>query len=636
MIDSSTGVSESNCVEEIKMYYDCRYLSSVSFLCILFGRILSINGPHEKRGFTIGRLHFVPLASGEIFYLRMLLNYVKGPESYAQIRTEACYAMGFLEDDKEYIDAIIETSHWGTTSYLRKLPEYVCNNTWQYLTDDILHRQRTILQFPELKSFAFIDLEKLLQSNNKSLMDFPSMPQPDIDLIGEKGNKLIHDELNYDRKALVVECIHLIGIAALLIHGGRTVHSRFAIPINVDENSTCNIKQGSPLAELIAKSKLIIWDEAPMTQTLTFRDILRFSNESNLNLSFRGKVVVLGGDFCNIPFFINKFKKLTPQSPLPLIFVFFPSPLKTLPFSRSSLNLSQKNDDLGLINRWIVVKFKHQVHNPIQIILTVENFKIIGCHNFCQISPVIPKGKRQEVVHATINSSYLWNFCEVMTFTKNMRLQIGNSDSNVSERKEFSDWILGIGIGTIGHSNDVDINVPIPDDLVLQSKGDSLQFVVNSTYPFFLDNMNVGAFFQDSVILTPRNDIVDLINQYMFLDTPYFVNENNDTPDIVHTAKFFNTITASGLPNLVLKLKVGVLVMLLRNQDQSFGLRNGTRMIVTKLDKYVIEAKVYIPRLSLTPLDVRIPFKFQRRQFPLAISFAMTINKSQGQSLKYA
>lgn len=191
-----------------------------------------------------------------------------------------------------------------------------------------------------------------------------------------------------------------------------------------------------------------------------------------------------------------------------------------------------------------------------------------------------------------------------MTFTKNMRLQIGNSDSNVSERKEFSDWILGIGIGTIGHSNDVDINVPIPDDLVLQSKGDSLQFVVNSTYPFFLDNMNVGAFFQDSVILTPRNDIVDLINQYMLsllpgdeksylsLDTPYFVNENNDTPNIVHTAEFFNTITTSRLSNHVLKLKVGVPIMLLRNLDQSVGLCNGTRMIVTKLGKYVIEAKV--------------------------------------------
>jgi len=59
-------------------------------------------------------------------------------------------------------------------------------------------------------------------------------------------------------------------------------------------------------------------------------------------------------------------------------FRFSPSPLKTLSFSRSLLNLSQKNDDLGLIHRWIVVKLKHQVHNPIPRILTVGNFKIIS------------------------------------------------------------------------------------------------------------------------------------------------------------------------------------------------------------------------------------------------------------------
>jgi len=38
---------------------------------------------------------------------------------------------------------------------------------------------------------------------------------------------------------------------------------------------------------------------------------------------------------------------------------------------------------------------------------------------------------------------------------------------------------------------------------------------------------------------------------------------------------------------------------------------------------------------SQSSSDVRIPFKFQRRQFPLTESFAMTINKSQGQSLKH-
>jgi len=78
--------------------------------------------------------------------------------------------------------------------------------------------------------------------------------------------------------------------------------------------------------------------------------------------------------------------------------------------------------------------------------------------------------------------------------------------------------------------------------------------------------------------------------------------------------------------------------------DQSAGLYNGTRLIITKMGRYVLEGyviigsnigdKVYIPRLSLTPSDIRIPFKFQCRQFPLSVYFAMTINKSQGQSLK--
>jgi len=84
--------------------------------------------------------------------------------------------------------------------------------------------------------------------------------------------------------------------------------------------------------------------------------------------------------------------------------------------------------------------------------------------------------------------------------------------------------------------------------------------------------------------------------------------------------------------------------MLLRNIDQNLGLCNGTRLIITKMGKFVLEAevisgsnigeKVFIPRLSLQPSDTRISFKFKRRQFPLSVSFAMTINKSQGQSLK--
>ncbi|KAL8552333.1 hypothetical protein ACS0TY_001143 [Phlomoides rotata] len=39
--------------------------------------------------------------------------------------------------------------------------------------------------------------------------------------------------------------------------------------------------------------------------------------------------------------------------------------------------------------------------------------------------------------------------------------------------------------------------------------------------------------------------------------------------------------------------------------------------------------------MLLSPSDSRLPFRFQRRQFPLIISYAMTINKSQGQSLSH-
>lgn len=73
---------------------------------------------------------------------------------------DACYAMGLLDDDKEYVDTIIEASFWGTGQYLRKLfaillmsnsisrPEYVWSNTWEVLSEDMLHRQRRILNFP--------------------------------------------------------------------------------------------------------------------------------------------------------------------------------------------------------------------------------------------------------------------------------------------------------------------------------------------------------------------------------------------------------------------------------------------------------------------------------------------------------
>lgn len=126
---------------------------------------------------------------------------------------------------------------------------------------------------------------------------------------GGTGKTFIWKTLSFGvrSKGDIVINVASSSIASLLLPGGQTAHSRFAIPLNPTEDSTCNIKQGSPLAKLIVKAKLIIWYEAPMMHKYCFevldqtlRDILRFKDPSNLDRPFGGKTIVLGGGFRQI------------------------------------------------------------------------------------------------------------------------------------------------------------------------------------------------------------------------------------------------------------------------------------------------------------------------------------------------
>jgi ATP-dependent DNA helicase PIF1 len=99
-----------------------------------------------------------------------------------------------------------------------------------------------------------------------------------------------------------VLCVASSGIAALLLPGGRTSHSRLSIPIQVKKTSTCHIKKNSDPADLIRNTTLIIWDEVPMQHRhcleavdRTFRDIL------DKYVLFGGLPVVIGDNFAQIP-----------------------------------------------------------------------------------------------------------------------------------------------------------------------------------------------------------------------------------------------------------------------------------------------------------------------------------------------
>ena len=99
------------------------------------------------------------------------------------------------------------------------------------------------------------------------------------------------------------------------------------------------------------------------------------------------------------------------------------------------------------------------------------------------------------------------------------------------------------------------------------------------------------------------------------------------------------------MPPHKLKLKVGCNVMLLRNLNSKRGLCNGVRLKVLHIYNAVLHCEiltgahsgqqVLIPKLKLAPSDANLPFTLQRTQFPIRLCYAMTINKSQGQTFDH-
>ncbi|KAF7150822.1 hypothetical protein RHSIM_Rhsim02G0216400 [Rhododendron simsii] len=166
-----------------------------------------------------------------------------------------------------------------------------------------------------------------------------------------------------------------------------------------------------------------------------------------------------------------------------------------------------------------------------------------------------------------------------------------------------------------------------------------------------------STFLTEHTILSARNDDVSAINIVALNAFPgdatsYFAADkmsNDDEHDRTiinrYPPEFLNSLNPSGLPPFKLDLKIGCPIMLLRNIAPKAGLCNDIRLMVVRCGARVIEAQiltgdkfgnlVFIPRISLTPSSSEFPFEMTRRQFPVRLAYAITINKSQGQSVKF-
>ena len=158
-------------------------------------------------------------------------------------------------------------------------------------------------------------------------------------------------------------------------------------------------------------------------------------------------------------------------------------------------------------------------------------------------------------------------------------------------------------------------------------------------------------FLADRAILTPLNRDVATLNHEMLnawdgeeLSLLSADTVGEDDSNALYPLEFLHNIEAASIPPHHLRLKKGVILMLLTNLNRSAGLCNGTRLIFQQYHNNVLEVIIatgsrrgqsaFIPRVSLTPNDVSLGFELKRRQYPVKLAFAMTIHKSQGQSLR--
>jgi PIF1-like helicase/Helicase len=270
--------------------------------------------------------------------------------------------------------------------------------------------------------------------------------------------------------------------------------------------------------------------------------------------------------------------------------------------------------------------------------------------DFAQIPPVV-NNKQQSgptralCFNASLRSSPLFQILKILRLTQNMRV----ADTPVDQ--VYGQWLRQLPYNPSWY------NTFRPPGL-LHTFTDPEEFTERVYPKAMLANPQQNPdFFAGRGILAATNATVNHHNEritamlpgpstgppWVYLAKDRVIGEEGERQ--AYTPEYLAGINNPGLQPSRLELKPEVLIMIIRNINPVAGLVNGTKLRVKVCKPNSIVAEIiggtfdgeerFIPRILLNSdsHEQHPGVELQRLQFPIRLCFAMTINKSQGQTM---
>ncbi|KAM2613605.1 hypothetical protein TB2_028330 [Malus domestica] len=528
---------------------DARELSYVEFPTKYVWKNDEKQWSRRKKGRSLGRVAYVHPAAGELYYLRLLLNYQKGSFGFDHLRTvnavlqptfqAACTSLGLLGDDREWNNAMLEAVLTASSSQLRQLfvtlvlfcdvadPSALFETHWKTMCDDIVKNmmnafglQNVSKYQDEVRNLLLYELEKLFVAANSSLLKH-HLPQPSNLMMDRLANRSLREELDYDVDKMKHE------------------HSLLISQLNTEQQYVYN-----SVMETIDNNRsglFFVHGHGGTGKTFLWTTIIakiRSQNQIVLAVASSGIASLLlpGGRTAHsrfkIPINITdcsvcEIKKGTHLAKLIIEAVL-------ILWDEAPMNHKQCFETLDRSLRDVL-----KGSRPCFDHLPFGGKPILFGGDFRQILPVVPNGSVADIVEASLTSSYLWPYLTIFFLKQNMRLsKTGLDEREKQELAHFAKWILDIGNGTVVESlsstDEESCWVQIPEQFLIRFDEDPIKAMVSAVYTDFMTNFQDVPYLKERAIVTPRNDTAAGINDFLL-----GMIDGDDA------ASFSNTILAS-------------------------------------------------------------------------------------------